>query len=150
MTPGGERERILIVEDDLVLQTCIRSLLRKEEFATAGAQCLEEAETRLSENRFDLIITDVHLAGPGSGLEILHLQPVVHLKIPVIVISGAKEKPLADTALKQGAFAFFKKPFDLNVFMRKCKEALILKRKKDAAVRNAGSAGWLFSTRDSF
>ena len=118
-------ERVLIVEDDPILQKCIQFCLKQEGYEVEVSCSQEEAEMKLRGNRYDLIITDYQLRGEKTGLELLAFLNNRSHKTPVIMISGSKKRELPDQVLQYGAFAFLHKPFDLEIFTRTAKDALI-------------------------
>lgn len=69
------------------------------------------------------VITDVRMPGM-SGIDLLRRLKELNVDIPVIVITGHGDVPLAVEAMKVGATDFLEKPFDDDVLLRSVRSAL--------------------------
>ncbi len=70
LASGGERQRVLHVEDDLGLQRILGEALSLRGVAVQGASNLAAARELLTHNAYDLVILDI-LLPDGSGWELL-------------------------------------------------------------------------------
>src|SRR6516165_7468754 len=62
---------------------------------------------------------------PGiSGMELLRRLGELKIPLPVIVITGHGDVPLAVEAMKFGALDFLEKPFDDNILLASVRSAL--------------------------
>ncbi|HMA70505.1 MAG TPA: response regulator FixJ, partial [Xanthobacteraceae bacterium] len=77
----------------------------------------------LSQIAYGCIITDVRMPGL-SGIELLRHLKDSDLKLPVIVITGHGDVPIAVEAMKLGAVDFFEKPFDGDKIIEAVQSAL--------------------------
>lgn len=75
------------------------------------------------------VITDIRMPGI-SGIDLLKQLRQLPQPVPVIVITGHGDVPLAVTAMKYGAADFLEKPFDDDVLLRAVQAALD-RRQKD-------------------
>ncbi len=103
-------KRILIVDDEEVLQDILTSLIRKEGHSPVSARTGEEALLMLSREEIDLVLLDLMLPGM-SGQEVL-LQ--IRAKYPdqvVVVITAHSSVESAIEAMRAGAFHYISKPF---------------------------------------
>jgi two-component system cell cycle response regulator len=102
-------DKILIVEDDLLLREMYAGLLRVEGYLTDTASCGSEAFDLLSQNKYDLVITDLVMPDI-SGLEILSRVRETDPGIDVIMVTGNADLESAIFALKHGARDYLIKP----------------------------------------
>jgi DNA-binding response OmpR family regulator len=87
--PGGDKPRILHVEDDADLRSILAGSLA-DRVEWVGAETLEEAEARLRTERFDLVVLDLDLPD-GSGLDLLgRLNALTGAPIPVLILSASE------------------------------------------------------------
>lgn len=85
-------KKILIIEDETIISFSYRLQLERMGFEVIGtARSSEEAESMLKIERPDLIIMDVYLKGPKTGLE---LAQEIHKSEPLpILFLTASTKP---------------------------------------------------------
>src|SRR6185312_5811808 len=69
-----------------------------------------EARAELGSGSFELVLCDVNLPGE-SGLELVHDVVERRTDIAVLMVSGADDPELAETALSLGAYGYIVKPF---------------------------------------
>lgn len=91
-------KKILIIEDETIISFGYRLQLERMGFDVIGtARSSEEAEDQLQHQRPDLIIMDIYLKGPKTGLE---LAQEIHAKDPIpVLFLTASTKPDIITAI---------------------------------------------------
>jgi two-component system response regulator PilR (NtrC family) len=102
--------RILIVDDEEVLQDVLRSLLRHEGYETVSARSGEEALTILRQGDIDLVLLDLMLPGM-SGQEVLQQIRKEDPSQVVVMITAYSSVEGAISAMREGAFHYIPKPF---------------------------------------
>ena len=103
---------ILIIDDDDQIRTLLTRLLSAENECSA-VESAERALAQLDEKQFDLVISDINMAGI-SGLE---LVPMVLNRNPdavVILVSGQQTIEYAIDAMRVGAFDYITKPVNID------------------------------------
>jgi two-component system response regulator HydG len=138
MTPGTRRSgHILIVDDDLALGETLADELASDGFVTQHVASGREAAQRLEED-FDAVVTDLRMAGM-DGLEVLALSRKVAPTRPVIVMTAFSAVDSAIESIRQGAYHYLTKPFqvdELALFLdRALADALL--RREASVMRNA-------------
>ena len=112
-----------IIDDDLANR---RSLTMQTEAAGLAARAHADAESLL--RRFDpqatgCVVTDVRMPGV-DGLDLLRQLRRSSSDLPVLVITGHGDVPMAVEAMKAGACDFLEKPFDSDAFLNAVTRAL--------------------------
>lgn len=112
-----ENKHIFLVDDDLkfckALSETLEQIDVKVSYFTNPEQCLE----RLDSNPCDLLITDFKMPGI-NGIEIMNRIKRLRPWLPVLIISGYGNIPLAVEAMKEGAVDFLEKPLDTKSFLK--------------------------------
>ncbi|HJK93001.1 MAG TPA: response regulator transcription factor [Polyangiaceae bacterium LLY-WYZ-15_(1-7)] len=125
--------RVLLVEDDPGLRGTLLRLLRMS-YEVRAASCLAEARDELAEQRFDLLVTDIHL-GDGRGtalLEELARDPDAPL---VILITGQPSVATAVQALRLSAVDYLVKPLRPEQVLARVDAALERRAAQQAVAR---------------
>ena len=114
---------VYVIDDDDAARESLEFLLRSANLVVktydSGAAFLRT----LSQIAYGCIITDVRMPGL-SGIELLRHLKDSDLKLPVIVITGHGDVPIAVEAMKLGAVDFFEKPFDGDKIIEAVQSAL--------------------------
>jgi two-component system, NtrC family, response regulator AtoC len=117
-------ERILILDDELVIRKALEEQLRRKRFSACSVSTLKEAEDHLLRDEFDLLFVDVHLPD-GNGTELL--DRIANMQDPplVVIITGNGTVESAVECMRAGAFDYLIKPFSssqIDVLMKKAKD----------------------------
>lgn len=126
------RQLALIVDDEEDLRTLMRLSLMRMGIDCWLAENLSEARQHLSQQRFDICLTDLNLPD-GSGLELVQQITEQHPDLPVAVITAYGSMDLAIVALKAGAFDFVSKPVDMPRLRELVEHALQIHRSPTAS-----------------
>ena len=112
------RQKILIVEDEIVIRTSLKKFLEKQSYIIEEAASLNEALHHNLQD-FALIITDLRLPGP-SGTGIINEA----MEVPVLVMTSYASVTSAVEAMKLGAADYVAKPFDYQDLLSKVKNLI--------------------------
>ena len=102
--------RILIVDDEPAVREALRRLVANEGHLVSVTCDTTEARAELSSGLFEVILCDVNLPGE-SGMELVHEVVAAGTDVAVLMVSGADDPQLAETALALGAYGYIVKPF---------------------------------------
>ena len=105
-----------IVDDDDAIRRALTMLARSAGYDAQAYASGEAALAALTPDRAGCVVTDVRMPGI-SGLDLQAALRARGVDLPVIVISGHGDVPMAVRALKQGAVDFIEKPFDDEAFL---------------------------------
>lgn len=121
--PG--RPLILIVEDEAALLTMLRYNLEKNGFRVEEATDGQEAVTRISEERPDLVLLDWMLP-VMSGIEVCRQirRQTETRELPVIMVTARTEDQDAVRALNIGADDYITKPFAIEALLARIRALL--------------------------
>jgi signal transduction histidine kinase/DNA-binding NarL/FixJ family response regulator len=114
--PAGAREaiaRVLVVDDEPSVVDVFREFLTAQGYELTVAANGEDAVKRIPDLKPDIILTDINLPGL-SGLEVMRFAKTVDAEVAVIVVTGYASASSAIDALRQGAYDYVTKPFDLD------------------------------------
>src|SRR6185503_18610275 len=117
-------EKIIVLEDDLVVRKNLEQQLRYKRYDVASANTLASAQELLTKDNFDLMIVDVRLPD-GDGTQLLKQLQSRPVKPLVMMISGHGTLDMAVECMHNGAFAFLQKPFSteqLAAWLKKAEE----------------------------
>src|SRR5262245_35879119 len=112
-TQNGASGSILIVDDDTEMRTLIADVLTREGYSVAGAPSAEDALALLAEHEYQLVLTDMKMAGM-SGLELLTKVKGLRADIAVILVTAFGSIDTAIEAMRQGAAHFLTKPVKMK------------------------------------
>lgn len=120
-------ETVLIMEDKESMAKMLKDTLEAEGYRVISARDGIEGIRHLKESRIDLVLTDLKLPGK-DGIEVLRASREENQLIPVIVMTAYGSVETAVTAMKEGAFDFITKPFDVDHLLMLIKRALETQR----------------------
>lgn len=112
-----------IIDDDQAMRELLVFLLRSAHIAAETFASGPAFLASLPDDRLRCVITDVRMP-EMSGLELLRRLREMTIVVPVIVITGHGDVPLAVEAMKFGAIDLLEKPFDDEVLLASVRAAL--------------------------
>ncbi|HMQ12026.1 MAG TPA: response regulator [Candidatus Competibacter phosphatis] len=132
---NAREQMVFIVDDDAAVRDSIQELvesvgLRAEGYASAFA-FLDGFQPRYS----GCLVLDVRMAAM-SGLALQERLNELGFRIPVIMLTGHGDVPMAVQAMKAGAVDFIQKPYRDQTLLDSINAALVL----DAAARHLSNA----------
>lgn len=115
--------RILVVDDDHSIRLLLSEILRKGDHTVDTAQDGADANALMAKQRFDLVVTDLHMRQQG-GIEVLKGAKEHDPFAEVLILTGHGTIPSAVKAMQLGAFEYLTKPIDIQEFRMKVRQAL--------------------------
>jgi len=108
-----ERERILIVDDEMAIRKLLRQKLSRQGYHCEEAGNAKQTLDKMRANPAELIILDIKMPGK-SGIELLPEIKVNYAGTAVIMATAITETGIAVHCMKQGADDYICKPFNLE------------------------------------
>ena len=106
---------ILIVDDERDIRELISDILKDEGFPTRLASNSDECMNEINSAPPALMILDIWLKDSRmDGIDILKTVKRDNPDVPIIIISGHGNIEIAVAAIKQGAYDFIEKPFNID------------------------------------
>lgn len=115
-------EKILVIEDDEILNSGLCFSLQKREMIPFPAYCIEDAREALKNERFDLILLDINLPD-GNGFDFAR-EAISRFDTPFIFLTAHNLEEEIVKGLRLGADDYIVKPFSLKVVMEKIQTIL--------------------------
>ena len=112
-----------LIDDDEALRDSLTFLLRTVRLDVLSYSSAAAFLEALPDAKLNCVITDVRMPGM-TGIDLLRRLRELKISVPVIVITGHGDIPLAVEAMKIGATDFLEKPFDDEVLIASVKAAL--------------------------
>ncbi|TYP49773.1 response regulator [Thermosediminibacter litoriperuensis] len=119
----GRKNKILVVDDQVWVRRMLLEALSALGYEVFGASSGPEALQLAGERGPDLAIIDMSIPGM-DGLTLFSKLRGINFNIHGILISGNGEKNCIEKALKEGAFAYLVKPFDIGDLKNLIQQAL--------------------------
>jgi DNA-binding response OmpR family regulator len=108
------RPKILLVDDNDAVLYMMRELLEAKDFEVVAARNVTEALSQIVTQHFDVLITDLHMPGPGDGFTVAtamrHSQP----NALTLVLSGFPDVKEAMAAILLQADEVLVKPYEID------------------------------------
>jgi two-component system, NtrC family, nitrogen regulation response regulator NtrX len=145
---------ILIVDDERDIRELISDILKDEGFTTRLAANSDECMTEINAAPPALMVLDIWLKDSRmDGIDILKTVKRDNPDVPIIIISGHGNIEIAVAAIKQGAYDFIEKPFNidqLTVVIARAMETSRLRRENASLKRRDVSTSDMIGNSASF
>ena len=119
----SEKKRILVVDDEVNIRRILQAAFDKAGYHTLIAENGEAALCTLKSEVVDCVLTDVTM----PGMDGYELQRSIHGSwpaTPVVIMTAYGTIPQAVQAIREGAFEYITKPFDLDSVKKVVKAAI--------------------------
>lgn len=119
--------KILFVDDDPEVRTAYVQALELEDVPVEPYSDASSALAKIHRELSGAVVTDIRMPGM-DGLALFAAIKDIDPEIPVILISGHADVPMAVGALRDGAFDFLAKPFAADHLVALCMRAIETRR----------------------
>ncbi len=105
---------VLLVEDDQSIRDILVELFDVDGTAVTAVATLDQAKQALGRRTYDLIVTDLNLAGKrDGGLQVMAAAGLLSTDAPIIVLTAFPDEANRSASHRLGATYFLEKPADL-------------------------------------
>nr|WP_163849447.1 sigma-54 dependent transcriptional regulator [Pseudooceanicola aestuarii] len=101
--------KVLLVDDDAAVREALSQTLELAEMEAIAAASFVEAKDRLTPEFDGVILSDIRMPG-RDGFHLLDYVLGRDPELPVVLLTGEGDIPMAVSAMKKGAFGFLEKP----------------------------------------
>ena len=127
---------VVVLDDDEAVRESLTALLETDGHRVVPCASGREFLAQADRDSIACLVTDVHMPD-ASGLDILESLRARDDGLPVIVITGHADVPMAVRAMRAGAFDFVEKPIDGESLLRAVQSAVAARRKAGPNAREA-------------
>jgi two-component system response regulator FixJ len=121
--PSESSDIVDVIDDDEASRQSLAFLLESAQIGVRTHASATMFLDLLSSMSASCVVTDVRMPGM-SGIDLLRRLKELGVEVPVIIITGHGDVPLAVEAMKIGASDFLEKPFDDEVLLASVRSAL--------------------------
>jgi two-component system, LuxR family, response regulator FixJ len=121
-TPMSPKGTIFVVDDDAAVRQALKALLAVEGYAVETFDSAESFLAGFPRPGGLCLLLDVRMPGL-SGLDLQRELMRRGSRLPIVIVTGHGDVPMAVTALKAGAVDFIEKPFDKDALLAAVGEA---------------------------
>jgi len=128
------KKRILFVDDEPNFLDGLRRMLsrQRQEWDMCFANGVDEAESKMREMDFDAVVSDVRMPLRDGFSLLKSIRETERTQdVPVIMLTGLKERDLKRRALEMGATDLLNKPVEQEDFVARLNSVLRLKSYQD-------------------
>jgi two-component system response regulator FixJ len=119
----SEKGTVHVIDDDDAVRESLTFLLRTAQIEVGSYPSAAAFLDALPNIRSSCVITDVRMPDV-SGIDLIRRLKALKIAVPVIVITGHSDVPLAVEAMKLGAVDFLEKPFNDDLLLTSVRSAL--------------------------
>lgn len=121
---------VLVVDDEPDIRELLSLSLERMGYRCTCAENVTTAKTALTQNDFQLCLTDMRLPD-ATGLDLIKFLSRYHSELPVAMMTAHGNIDTAVEALKSGAFDFISKPIELDKLRSLISNALPISKSDD-------------------
>jgi len=120
---------VFVVDDEPDVRAALRLLIKSIGYRVECFASADEFFSQFDHNRKGCLILDVRMPGM-SGMDLQEKLSTIDALLPIIMISGHGEIPMAVKAVQNGAVDFLQKPFSDQQLLDRISQAMDLGSKR--------------------
>ncbi len=127
---NDRQAKFIVVDDEEIVLSLVRDALEDSGYHIELANGSREALEKIEKEYFDFILTDIRMPD-CDGIELVQKARQINPSLGVIFMTGYANLGTAKDAIKEGAYDYIMKPFELNE-MRQAVNNAVRKKQKDS------------------
>ncbi len=143
---NAQTMKILLVEDEKLLSGSIQSALAEEGFSCETAYTFKEAEDKLIDKIFDVVVLDINLPG-GLGFDLIEYVKKMESHPGLLLISVRDGLDDKLRGLNLGADDYIVKPFHLDELTARLRSVIRRRHPQEAREFSLGNLSYNLETR---
>lgn len=118
---------VVLIDDEEHLRTACTQALELADIEVESFDRADQALEKVGRSWQGVIVTDIKMPG-ASGLDVMAQAQAIDPELPVILITGHGDVPMAVSAMRDGAYDFIEKPFASDLLVDAVNRALEKRR----------------------
>ena len=116
--------KLLLVDDDDVVLYTLSKVLEQRGFEIDTAGSVSEALRHITTQTYDVLLSDLHMPGPGDGLTVVSAMRHANPKAITVLLSAYPDTDAGARAIAQQADEILIKPMDVSVLLKVIEQRL--------------------------
>jgi len=133
---AAPRAHLLLLEDDEMLSGLLARVLRSDGYTVDLLDRADELPPPAKLAQYDVVLSDIHLAGGTNGHDVLRAVRKVTTEVPVILMTAFADIEGAMNAVGLGAYDYLAKPIEPTELRRMVGEAVARRKLADADAKS--------------
>src|SRR3982074_3659713 len=105
--------RVLLADDDEAVRDMLQVTLERDGFEVVAVASVSEALARIAKEKFDLLLSDLHMPHAGDGFTVVSAMRHTHPNAVTLVLSGYPAIDEALSAIRLQADEVLIKPIEI-------------------------------------
>ncbi len=115
--------KIAVVDDEEIMRRLVSDVLKTEGYEVDSFANPKEILEKIKEKNFDFVLTDIKMPDL-DGIELIKQIHQINPNVGTIFMTGYADLASSKEALKEGAYDYLLKPFDLNEVRKSVAKAI--------------------------
>lgn len=120
-----KKKKVLVIDDDVLIREVVKATLEHFDFEAVTLESPTQAGAVIRKTKPDLILMDLYMP-ELNGIELLKTlkDDPETARIPVIMLTGSRDRTDVIEVQKAGVYEYVTKPIDNQALMAKVREVL--------------------------
>jgi CheY-like chemotaxis protein len=105
--------RVLLADDDDAVRSMLQVALERDGFEVVAVACVKDALSRIAEENFDVLLSDLHMPHAGDGFTVVSAMRHTHPHAVTLVLTGYPAVEEALSAIRLQADEVLMKPIEI-------------------------------------